>query len=159
MRISDWSSDVCSSDLDEVPGLGPETGFTQSVCTTRHASAAYDAYLAFLENPGPVIVGAAAGASCFGPAYEFVMILDRDLRKRKLRDRVPMTYVTPEPYIGHMGLGGVGDSRGLMEAELRQRHIQWITNAKIDAVRDGQMDVVEMDEDGQDRKSNRLNSS
>src|SRR3546814_20846180 len=83
MRISDWSSDVCSSDLDEVPGLGPETGFTQSVCTTRHASAAYDAYLAFLENPGPVIVGAAAGASCFGPAYEFVMILDRDLRKRK----------------------------------------------------------------------------
>src|SRR3546814_6112148 len=91
MRISDWSSDVCSSDLDEVPGLGPETGFTQSVCTTRHASAAYDAYLAFLENPGPVIVGAAAGASCFGPAYEFVMILDRDLRKRKLRDRVPMT--------------------------------------------------------------------
>src|SRR3546814_828282 len=33
--------------FDEVPGLGPETGFTQSVCTTRHASAAYDAYLAF----------------------------------------------------------------------------------------------------------------
>src|SRR3546814_1991115 len=84
------------------------------------------------------------------------MILDRDLRKRKLRDRVPMTYVTPEPYIGHMGLGGVGDSRGLMEAELRQRHIQWITNAKIDAVRDGQMDVVEMDEDGQPRKTRPL---
>src|SRR3546814_12119405 len=84
------------------------------------------------------------------------MILDRDLRKRKLRDRVPMTYVTPEPYIGHMGLGGVGDSRGLMEAELRQRHIQWITNAKIDAVRDGQMDVVEMDEDGQPRKTSTL---
>ena len=142
--------------FDEVPGLGPETGFTQSVCTTRHASAAYDAYLAFLENPGPVIVGAAAGASCFGPAYEFVMILDRDLRKRKLRDRVPMTYVTPEPYIGHMGLGGVGDSKGLMEAELRQRHIQWVTNAKIDAVRDGQMDVVEMDEDGQPRKTRTL---
>src|SRR3546814_4812229 len=84
------------------------------------------------------------------------MILDRDLRKRKLRDRVPMTYVTPEPYIGHIGLGGVGDSRGLMEAELRQRHIQWITNAKIDAVRDGQMDVVEMDEDGQPRKTRTL---
>src|SRR3546814_11085272 len=67
-----------------------------------------------------------------------------------------MTDVTPEPYIGHMGLGGVGDSRGLMEAELRQRHIQWITNAKIDAVRDGQMDVVEMDEDGQPRKTSTL---
>src|SRR3546814_17011996 len=84
------------------------------------------------------------------------MIHDRDLRNRKLRDRVPMTYVTPEPYIGHMGLGGVGDSRGLMEAELRQRHIQWITNAKLDAVRDGQMDVVEMDEDGQPRQTRTL---
>ena len=43
------------------------------------------------------------------------MVIDADLRKRKLRDRVPMTYVTSEPYIGHMGLGGVGDSKGLME--------------------------------------------
>src|SRR3546814_8559145 len=55
-----------------------------------------------------------------------------------------------------MGLGGVGDSRGLMEAELRQRHIQWIANAKIDAVRDGQMAVVEMDVDGQPRKPRTL---
>ena len=71
------------------------------------------------------------GASCFGPAYETAMILDTDLRRRKIRDRVPMTFVTAEPYIGHMGLGGVGDSKGLMESELRQRHINWITNAKI----------------------------
>src|SRR5690606_35162196 len=142
--------------FDGLPGLCQETGFTQSECTTPHASAAYDAYLAFLENPGPVIVGAAAGASCFGPAYEFAMILDRALRKRKLRDRVPMTYVTPEPYIGHMGLGGVGDSKGLMEAELRQRHIQWITNAKISEVRDGEMDVVGMDEEGQPKKTRTL---
>jgi len=45
-----------------------------------------------------------------------------------------MTFVTSEPYVGHMGLGGVGDSKGLMESELRQRHIKWIVNAKIDAV-------------------------
>ena len=30
--------------------------------------------------------------------------LDADLRKRKIRDRVPITFVTSEPYIGHMGL-------------------------------------------------------
>ncbi len=142
--------------FDEIPGLGPEDGFTQSVCTTPHATAAWEAYQAFLKAPGPVVIGAAAGASCFGPAYEFAMILDRDLRKRKLRDRVPMTYVTPEPYIGHMGLGGVGDSKGLMEAEFRQRHIGWIVNAKITAVRDGEMDVAEMDENGQPKKTRLL---
>jgi sulfide:quinone oxidoreductase len=142
--------------FDEIPGLGPEDGFTQSICTTPHASAAWDAYQRFLQDPGPVVVGAAPGASCFGPAYEFAMILDRDLRTRRLRDRVPMTYVTPEPYIGHMGLGGVGDSKGLMESEFRQRHIGWITNAKIGAVRDGEMDVAEMDGDGQPKKSHVL---
>jgi sulfide:quinone oxidoreductase len=48
---------------------------------------------------------------------------------------VPITFVTSEPYIGHMGLGGVGDSKGLMESELRQRHIKWIVNAKVAEVR------------------------
>ena len=142
--------------FDEVPGLGPQGGHTQSVCTTGHAGSAWDAYQAFLAEPGPVVVGAAAGASCFGPAYEFAMILDADLRKRRLRDKVPMTYVTPEPYIGHMGLGGVGDSKGLLEAELRQRHIRWLANAKITAVREGEMDVAEMDEDDQPKKQHVL---
>lgn len=135
--------------FDEVPGLGPEGGFTQSICTTPHAQSAWDAYEAFLRDPGPIVVGAAAGASCFGPAYEFAMILDADLRKRKLRDKVPMTYVTPEPYVGHMGLGGVGDSKGLLESELRQRHIKWITNARITKVEAGVMHAEEVDARGQ----------
>lgn len=66
-------------------------------------------------------MGAVQGASCFGPAYEFAMILDTELRRRKLRDRVPMTFVTAEPYVGHLGLDGVGDTKGLLESELRNR--------------------------------------
>ena len=84
------------------------------------------------------------------------MILDADLRKRRIRDRVPMTFVTSEPWIGHMGLGGVGDSKSLMESELRQRHIHWITNARIDAVRPGEMQVTEMDEEGKARRTHTL---
>lgn len=132
--------------FDEISGLGPQEGFTQSICTTAHAESAWAAYEDFLKNPGPVVIGAAQGASCFGPAYEFAMILDADLRKRKMRDRVPMTFVTSEPYIGHMGLGGVGDSKGLLEKELRQRHITWITNARITSVERGNMHVEEIDE-------------
>jgi sulfide:quinone oxidoreductase len=139
-----------------VPGLGPDGGFTQSICTTPHAHEAWQAYQAFLENPGPIVVGAAAGASCFGPAYEFAMILDADLRKRKLRDKVPMTFVTSEPYIGHMGLGGVGDSKGLLESQFRQRHIKWITNARITGVRAGEMDVAEMDAKGEPLQAHAL---
>jgi sulfide:quinone oxidoreductase len=137
--------------FDEIPGLGPD-GFTHSICTHEHALRAWQGYQAFLEHPGPIVIGAAPGASCFGPAYEFAMILDADLRKRGLRDRVPMTFVTSEPYIGHMGLGGVGDGKGLMESQLRQRHIRWIVNAKIANVTADRMRVTEHDEDGKPRK-------
>ncbi len=102
----------------------------------------------FSQNPGPVVIGAVQGASCFGPAYEFAMIVDADLRRRKLRDRVPMTLVTSEPYIGHLGLGGVGDSKGLLESELRQRHIKWITNAKLLEAKAGAVRVAEHDDKG-----------
>ncbi|HYL00675.1 MAG TPA: FAD/NAD(P)-binding oxidoreductase [Steroidobacteraceae bacterium] len=141
--------------FEEVPGLGP-AGFTQSVCTHEHAAQAWVEYQKFVADPGPVVIGAAAGASCFGPAYEFAMIVDADLRKRRIRDRVPMTFVTSEPYIGHLGLGGVGDSKGLMESELRQRHIKWITNARITGVTAGSMAVAEHDEDGKPRKEHQV---
>ncbi len=133
--------------FERVPGSGPD-GFTQSVCTGPHAHQAWLAYQEFLKNPGPIVIGAAQGASCFGPAYEFALIVDADLRKRKLRDRVPMTYVSSEPYIGHMGLGGIGDSKGLLESELRQRHIKWITSARVTSVEAGQMHVEQLDEQG-----------
>ena len=96
--------------FDEVPGAGP-SGFTHSICSIDHAETAYTAYQELIKDPGPVIIGAMPFASCFGPAYEFSFIVNTDLRRRKIRNKVPMTYITSEPYIGHMGLGGVGDSK------------------------------------------------
>ncbi len=134
--------------FEEIEGIGPVDGFTQSICTVDHAETAYDAYQKLVENPGPVVVGAVQGASCFGPAYEYAFILDADMRKRKVRDQIPMTYITSEPYIGHLGLGGVGDSKGMMESELRNRHIKWITNAKVTKVEENKMYVAEHNMEG-----------
>src|SRR5579872_7358856 len=134
--------------FDEIEGLGPQ-GFTQSICQIGHAEKAREAFEALARNPGPIVVGAVQGASCFGPAYEFAMILDTELRHRKVRDRVPMTFVTSEPYIGHLGLDGVGDTKGLLESEMRNRHIKWITNAKLTKVEAGVAHVEEVTEDGQ----------
>ena len=80
------------------------------------------------------------GASCFGPAYEYTFILETELRRRKIRDQVPMTFVTAEPYIGHLGLDGVGDTKGMLESEMRDKHIKWITNARMKKVEAGQDD-------------------
>lgn len=126
--------------FDEIEGLGPGRN-TVSICTVDHAEEAYEAYQKFVREPGPIIVGAVQGASCFGPAYEFAFILDTDLRKRKIRKKIPITFVTSEPYIGHLGLGGVGDSKGIMEHEFRERHITWHTNAKVKKVEQGKMTI------------------
>lgn len=139
----------------DIPGSGPQ-GYSQSVCTTEHATSALAAYEKFLENPGPIVIGAAQGASCFGPAYEFAMIVETDLRRRKLRHKVPMTFVTSEPYIGHMGLGGVGDSKGLLESKLREQHIKWICNASIKQVTKNAVHVAEHDNDGKVIKEHEL---
>ncbi|MFN2204095.1 MAG: NAD(P)/FAD-dependent oxidoreductase [Caldilineaceae bacterium] len=135
--------------FDEIPGLGPQNGYTQSVCTLTHAEESFENFNALAENPGPVVVGAVQGASCFGPAYEYAFILDTELCKQKKRDKVPMTFVTSEPYIGHLGLGGVGDSKTLLESALRTRHIRWITNAKVSHVENGMMHVDEHNDAGE----------
>jgi sulfide:quinone oxidoreductase len=106
-------------------------------------------YQKFLKEPGPIVIGAMPGASCFGPAYEFSLILDTDLRRRKLRHKVPMTFVTAEPYIGHLGLGGVGDSKSMLESELRSHDIKWITNAKTTKVEAGKLFTTQLDDQGQ----------
>lgn len=142
--------------FDEVSGLGPEGGFTESVCTGPHAEHAWAAYQAFLTEPGPVVIGAVQGASCYGPAYEFAMILDADLRRRKLRDRVPITFITAEPYVGHMGLGGVGDSMGMLETALRKRDIRWIANARVTAIEPQAIRLDQLDENGGVRRSHEL---
>lgn len=141
--------------FDEIPGLGPD-GQTQSICHVDHATRAKEAFERFVEKPGPIVVGAVQGASCFGPAYEFAFILDTELRKRRIRDRVPMTFVTSEPYIGHLGLDGVGDTKGLLESEMRDRHIKWITNARVTAVEPGKMRVEEVSESGDVAKTHEL---
>ncbi len=141
--------------FEEVEGSGPD-GFTESICVTDHAEEAWAQYQKLLDKPGPIVIGAMPFASCFGPAYEFAFIVDADLRKRKIRDKFPMTYVTPEPYIGHLGLGGVGDSQSMLESELRNHHIKWVTNAKTTKVEDGKVFADELNAAGETIKQHEI---
>ncbi|MBK1690608.1 NAD(P)/FAD-dependent oxidoreductase [Ectothiorhodospira mobilis] len=141
--------------FDEIEGFGPGQ-YTHSVCQVEHATVSGEQWEAFCANPGPIVVGAVQGASCFGPAYEYVMTLDTDLRRRKIRNQVPITFVTSEPYIGHLGLGGVGDTKGMLESIMRDRDIQWVTNARVDRFTADTVHFTEFDEDGQEKKAHEL---
>ncbi len=143
--------------FDEIEGLGPQAN-SISICHVDHAAQAAKRWERFCEDPGPMVVGAVQGASCFGPAYEFALLANADLRKRKIRDRVPITFVTSEPYIGHLGLGGVGDTKGLLESMLRDRDIKWITNAKVDRVSADAVEATEIADGGAPKRQHRIPS-
>lgn len=120
--------------FDQIPGLGPDGGYTHSICSASHALAARDAWRKFLENPGSLVVGAAPDAGCFGPAYEFVLMAEWILRRRGLRNQASITLITPEPYPGHQGVSGVKNARELTEKLLRKRGIEIVDNAAITAI-------------------------
>jgi sulfide:quinone oxidoreductase len=67
-----------------------------------------------------------------------------------------MTFVTAEPYIGHLGLSGVGDSKSMLESELRSHHIKWVTNAKTTKVEDGKLFADELNESGETIKQHEI---
>ncbi len=129
--------------LDAVTGLGPEKGYTQSVCNPHHAVLAREAWRKFLDNPGPIVVGAVPKASCFGPLYEFALLADYVLRRRGLRHKVPITVVTPEPYAGHLGIGEMANSGELVAQMLQQRNIELIEGAEITEIHPQNITLVD----------------
>ena len=86
------------------------------------------------------IIGANPGASCSGPAYELAMMLDTLLRRQRRRHLFDLHFVTPEPFLGHFGVNGIGNMSRMMEDEFRSRHLNWTTDAALDECRAGQGD-------------------
>jgi sulfide:quinone oxidoreductase len=140
----------------EVRGLGPKAGYTHSVIHIEDAMQAGEAWQAFVRDPGPIVVGAAQGSAILGPMYEFAFLADADLRRRNIRERVPITVVTPEPYPGHLGIGGQTDTRQLLEAALRERGIDCVCNAGTLGVESGKVHIVEYDQQGREQPPREL---
>lgn len=120
--------------FDEIPGMGPEKGYTACTFTLDHAVKTAAAWRSVLENPGPIVLGSSQMVSCFGPSYELAFEMDAELRRRKMRHKVPIVYLTSEPYLGHMGVGGLGASKTFMEHEFAQRDIKPIVSQSIQEV-------------------------
>lgn len=138
---------------DEVPGMAAHT---ESVIHIEQAERALAAYRAFLQRPGPIVIGAAAGASMLGPLYEYAFLIDADLRRRNIRERVPITLVTPEPWPGHLGLGGEGTSRGAVTAALADTGIGVICNALTTRIDPDTIHVTELTATGSVKQTHAL---
>lgn len=128
--VNNWSA---------VPGLGPVEGHTHSIFGLADAEKTKVTLDEFWQNPGPVVIGAVQGAGCFGAAYEFLLNFNHQLKKRGLREKVSLTYVTAEPFLGHFGIGGFGMGQKMVEMFFKKEGIQAITNVAVKEVRKNEM--------------------
>jgi len=128
---------------EAVPGLGPFDGPGHSLMSPREAEEAGEAWNRFLDDPGPMVIGCAPGASCFGPAYEFAFEVEHALKRQKGRHRVPITFVTPEPFLGHFGVGGMGRARQFLEGEFEHRDIRYHTSAAISKITNSSVSLAD----------------
>lgn len=118
---------------DAVPGLGPSQ-FSHSIFTPHDAETTFDAFRQFLKAPGPAVIGAVPGASCMGAGYEYLFNFDRYVRKHGVRKQVPITWITPEPNLGHFGIGGIRGGELMLKAFLKWQNIDYRVNAAIKEV-------------------------
>jgi len=65
------------------------------------------------------------------------MMIDTALKRVRKRSRFALTFVTPEPFIDHFGVGGIGMAPHMIQDEFADRHIESIVNATIKEARAG----------------------
>ena len=124
--------------FDVIPGLG-EGGNAHTITTMDDAVRAGEGWRQLLEKPGDVVIGATQGAGCFGAAYEFLFNTSYQLKKAGLKDRIRLTYVTAEPFLGHFGIGGLPHGESLLGMFLRKEGIDTRLSVAIDHVDDGRL--------------------
>jgi NADH dehydrogenase FAD-containing subunit len=124
------------------PGLGPD-GYAQTITTLADAERAGQAWRDFLDDPGPVVIGATQGASCFGAAYEFLFNTSHQLRKAGLHKKVTLTFVTAEPFVGHFGIGGLPGGEKLLQMFLKKEGITALTGVAFEEVTPDQIKLTD----------------
>jgi sulfide:quinone oxidoreductase len=99
-------------DFEATPGLGPETGYTNSICTPPHATNTAKNYLELVKRlergeKATVVVGLGHGmCTCQGAAFEYISLVHNNLKDRGLRDQVDLVWLSNEPRAGDFGIDG-----------------------------------------------------
>ncbi len=124
--------------MDVIPGIEPANN-AYTITTLEDAIRAGEGWRKFLDDPGPVVIGATQGAACFGAAYEFLFNMAYRLKKAGVRKQVTLTYVTAEPFLGHFGIGGLPGGEKLLKLFCKKEGIQAITGVGMTEIGPGRL--------------------
>ena len=134
--------------FDKTEGLGPDGGHSLSVCLPSHAAQAAAALDEEVERMRRgerrrFLVGVGHGTcTCEGAGFEYIVSLEFELRRRGVRDKAQITWITNEYELGDFGMGGMHLKRAgyvtpssIFNASLfAERGIDWITRAHVHKV-------------------------
>jgi sulfide:quinone oxidoreductase len=141
--------------FDMTKGLNPGTNKAYSVCTYDHATHAWEGLNqlirkikdgAFDDKKAKVLIGTGhPKATCQGAAFEYILNVEKELKKDGVRNKVDLKWISNEPALGDFGMDGLLLSYGgeamksseMVEMVFRDRGIEWIIEAGVNKVEDG----------------------
>jgi sulfide:quinone oxidoreductase len=133
--------------FEATEGLGPEKN-SWSVCTAGHAeqAARYLAESIARMKKGEkqtLLIGTGHGTcTCQGAAFEYLFNVEFELRRKGVRDKAKVYWISNEQELGDFGMGGMHVQRGgyvthsrvFTESLYTERGIDWITKAHVNRV-------------------------
>ena len=131
-------------------GLGPNK-FTESVCTYDHASHSWKKLQESFSKmekgeKQTFLVGTGhALSTCQGAAFEYILNIAFEIKKRKLEDYADLWWISNEYELGDFGMGGAYVKRNgyitptkiFTESILKEYGIRWIKRAGVYKVEEG----------------------
>ena len=132
-------------------GLIPGKNGTYSVCTYGHAEHAWEGLNEQIQlmkqgKKVKILIGTGhAKSTCQGAAFEYILNVEQELRRHKVRDKAEITWISNEYSLGDFGMDGMlmsyGDmimkSSEMIEMIFEDRDIKWVLGAGVNKIEDG----------------------
>lgn len=134
--------------FEATEGLSPEAGNCNSVCTYQHAEHTWENLQKVFQKmesgeKQTIVVGTGhAMATCQGAAFEYILNIAFEVRKRNLEEFAELLWLTNEYEVGDFGMGGAYVKRNgyitsttvFAESILAEYGIQWIKRAGVQKI-------------------------
>lgn len=137
--------------FEDTEGLIPGQNKAYSVCTYTHADHAWEGLNALIQEmkqgkKAKILIGTGhAKSTCQGAAFEYILNVEEELRRHKVRDMAEVTWISNEYKLGDFGMDGMllkygsmtMKSHELIEMIFEDRGIKWILGAAVNKIEDG----------------------
>lgn len=134
--------------FEATDGLSPEEGNCNSVCTYQHATHTWEKLQDVFKKmeageEQTIVVGTGhAMATCQGAAFEYILNIGFEIKKRGLEKLANLVWITNEYEVGDFGMGGAFVKRNgyitsttvFAESILAEYGINWIKRAGVQKV-------------------------